>query len=126
MTLVRQGGCLCGAVRFQVSGPANWTAYCHCQSCRKHTGAPVSAYAGFDRVQVTVVKGEISRFASSPCARRGFCPTCGSTLSYEGDRWPTELHIHIGAFDEPEAFAPESHAFEEERLSWLHMVGPQN
>lgn len=41
------GGCLCGLVRFEATGAPKWTAYCHCRSCRRHTGAPVSAYAGF-------------------------------------------------------------------------------
>jgi hypothetical protein len=45
---MREGRCLCGAVRFTADGPPKWTGYCHCQSCRRHTGAPVSAYAGFD------------------------------------------------------------------------------
>jgi len=116
-----EGGCLCGAVRFAVSGPAKWTAYCHCRSCRKHTGAPVSAYAGFDRDRVTFTSGALATYASSTGVRRGFCGTCGSTLTYEGDRWPTEMHIHVGAFDNPEAFAPQGQAFAGERLPWLHI-----
>jgi hypothetical protein len=124
MTEIQQGGCLCGAVRFQVSGPAKWTAYCHCHSCRKHTGAPVSAYAGFERERVQFTAGRMSRHASSPGVSRGFCPTCGSTLTYEGERWPTEMHFHVGAFDAPEDFAPAGHAFAEERLGWLHLDEP--
>ena len=124
MTQTHEGGCLCGAVRFQVSGPPKWTAYCHCHSCRKHTGAPVSAYAGFEREQVRFTDGAPTRYASSPGASRGFCAACGSTLTYEGDRWPSELHFHIGAFDRPEDFAPSGEAFAEERLGWLHLAEP--
>jgi len=41
-------------------------------------------------------------------------------MTYEGDRWPTEVHFHVGAFDEPSAFAPSGQAFADERLPWLH------
>ena len=119
MTNPSEGGCLCGSVRFNVSGPPKWTAWCHCQSCRKHTGAPVSAYAGFEREQVAFTAGELARFSSSPRVQRGFCAACGSTLTYEGERWPTELHIHVGAFDDPEPFKPAGQAFAGERISWV-------
>jgi hypothetical protein len=123
MTSTHDGGCLCGAVRFSVTGAAQWTAYCHCRSCRRHTGAPVSAYAGFEREQVRFTSGQPARFVSSSGVARGFCAACGSTLTYEGERWPSELHIHVGALDRPEDFAPEGHAFAEERLAWLPLHG---
>jgi hypothetical protein len=119
-----EGSCLCGAVRFVAEGPPKWTGYCHCRSCRRHTGAPVSAYAGFEAANVRFTKGILTRFASSQGVTRGFCAACGSTLTYEGDRWPTEIHIHVGAFDDPEPFAPKGHAFAEERVSWLHIETP--
>jgi hypothetical protein len=118
------GGCLCGALRFDVDGPPKWTSYCHCASCRRHTGAPVSAYAGFEADKVRFTKGTLARFASSEGVQRGFCAACGSTLTYEGARWPTEIHLHVGAFDDPEPFAPQGHAFAEERVSWLHLDPP--
>ena len=53
--------------------------------------------------------------------RRGFCGRCGSTLTYEGDRWPGEIHLHVGAFDDPGALAPAGHAFADERVPWLKL-----
>ena len=67
--------------------------------------------------------GAPSHFRSSPGVRRGFCSACGSALTYEGDRWPGEVHVHIGCLDEPEAFPPQGHAFADtERISWLHIA----
>jgi hypothetical protein len=120
MTEIRLGGCLCGAVRFRAEGPPNWTGWCHCQSCRRHTGAPVAAYAGYDREAFALTHGAIVRFASSPGVARGFCAACGSTLTYEGERWPTEIHLHVGVFDDPNTVAPDGEAFAEERLAWIH------
>jgi hypothetical protein len=122
--MAEAGGCLCGDIRFAVDGPAKWTGYCHCRSCRRHTGAPVSAFVGFEAAQVRFVKGTLARFESSKGVQRGFCSRCGSTLSYEGERWPTEIHLHAGAFDDPEPYAPKGHAFAEERVSWLHLGLP--
>lgn len=118
---VHSGGCLCGAVRFEVHGAAKWTAYCHCNSCRKHTGAPVSAFVGVERDHVRLTKGQLAIYASSPDVKRGFCSTCGSTLTYEGERWPTEVHFHVGAFDSPQDFPPRGNAFAEERVPWFHI-----
>lgn len=117
------GGCLCGAVRFRASGPPRWKIWCHCQSCRKHSGAPASAFAAFDQARVEVTKGEITKFASSPGMLRGFCSTCGSTLTCQGGRAsPDELHFHIGAFDEPEKLPPTGEYFVEERLPWFRLA----
>jgi hypothetical protein len=44
-----EGGCLCGAVRFVASGQPKGVYWCHCQSCRKHSGAPVSVFVNFER-----------------------------------------------------------------------------
>ena len=120
---MREGGCLCGAIRFAADGAPKWTSYCHCASCRRHTGAPVSAYAGFETAKVHFTQGEPAYYTSSPGVRRGFCARCGSTLSFEGERWPGELHLHIGAFDDPASLPPAGQAFADERLPWLHLGG---
>ncbi len=116
------GGCMCGAVRFSARGDPKWTAYCHCASCRKHTGAPVAAYAGYTTDKVTFTTGGPAFYASSPGVRRGFCAVCGATLTYQGDRWPGEIHLHVGSFDDPAAFPPRGQAFPQERLPWLHLA----
>jgi hypothetical protein len=86
----------------------------------------VSAYAGFERTHVQFTQGQLTLHKSSAGVQRGFCVACGSTLTYEGDRWPTEMHFHVGAFDNPERFAPQGEAFADERLSWLHLDVSKN
>src|SRR5437899_4211364 len=84
-----EGGCLCGAVRFRATGAPKGVFWCHCQSCRRHSGAPVAVFVGFERDAYTVTKGEIEKFKSSPGTTRGFCRTCGSTLTCEVAQLPT-------------------------------------
>jgi hypothetical protein len=42
-------------------------------------------------------------------------------VTYEGDRWPGEVHLHVGAFDDPGTLAPTGHAFADERVSRLKL-----
>ena len=118
------GGCLCGDVRFRLTGPPYEVDYCHCHSCRKHTGAPVSVFADCKGGIVEFTKGAPTLYQSSPGVRRGFCARCGSTLTYETDALPGEIHVHIGALDRPEDFPPHGKAsFAEERVPWLRIKG---
>ena len=117
-----EGGCLCGAVRFVATAEPRGVFWCHCQSCRRHSGAPVSVFVGLPRDGYTVVKGEITRFESSPGrTTRGFCRRCGSTLTCESAKLPDETHFHVGAFDDATRFQPGKHYFRNEQLPWLHL-----
>ena len=120
----QMGGCLCGDVRFRLSGAPYEVDYCHCHSCRKHTGAPVSVFVDCKVGVVEFTQGAPTLYQSSPGARRGFCGRCGSTLTYESDSLPGEVHVHIGAMDRPENFAPHGKStFPEERLAWFRIAG---
>ena len=118
------GGCLCGAVRFRLTGAPFNIDYCHCTSCRRHTGAPVSVFLDCKSGLVEFTQGAPTLYESSPGVRRGFCARCGSTLTYETDALPDEIHIHVGAMDQPEDFAPLGRpSYAEERLPWFHIAG---
>jgi len=113
------GGRLCGAVRYEAQGQPKWSCYCHCHSCRRSTGAPVAAFAGFDEEKFRFTKGEPKVFESSPDVWRSFCGRCGTPLTYRSTRHPGEVHIHIGSLDEPDRLAPEVHVYFEEHISWF-------
>ena len=103
MTEIFTGGCQCGAVRFRVRGPVRHASICNCRMCQKAFGnfmAPFAALEG--RVEWT--RGAPKEFQSSPMVRRGFCPECGTPLSYRhGEDEPS---LAIGAFDRPDAIVP--------------------
>lgn len=122
MTDSWDGGCLCGAVRFRAAGQPKWTIWCHCQSCRRHSGAPAAAFASFDVSAVEVTSGAITKFQSSAGTKRGFCARCGSTLTCESRMAPGETHFHIGAFDRAADLEPTGDFFPEERLPWVRPV----
>src|SRR5260370_7162788 len=101
-----EGNCLCGAVRFVATGQPESVVWCHCESCRKHSGAPVSVFVAFKRNAYVVTEGQITKFNSSPGRWRGFCARCGSTLTCEAEPFPTETHFHVSPFLAPPHLQP--------------------
>ncbi len=122
--LEHRGRCLCGALRYRAVGAPKWIANCHCESCRRATGAPMATYAGFAADRFSYFAGMPVGFHSSPGVTRSFCGQCGTPLTYEGARWPGEVHVLVGTLDRPEDFPPTGNAFVEEQLPWLHLTMP--
>ena len=120
--LTHEGGCSCEHVRYRLTGAPIWTSNCHCRSCRRSTGAAMASYAGYLSENFEFISADPETFFPSPSVARTFCGRCGTSLTYQGDSWPGEIHIHIGSLDEPERFAPEGNAFVDQKLSWLHLA----
>jgi len=118
-----EGGCLCGAIRYRAKGAPEGAGYCHCRSCRRHSGAPLTAFVVFAAEQVEWVSGDRARYESSPGVYRTFCQDCGSTLTYEARYQNKDIvEFHISSLDDPEAFPPNEHTHYRERISWLHVA----
>jgi hypothetical protein len=115
------GRCLCGEVRFEAYGEPLWVAHCHCQSCRRSTGAPVTTFVGYRRDQVSVLGGERRIYESSPGVTRRFCGRCGTPLSYEADRFAGEIHLYVCTLDAPDRFKPGFHVHFGEKVAWLDL-----
>jgi len=115
------GRCLCGTVRFEAKGEPKWVRWCHCESCRRHCGAPACVFVSFENAAVIVTAGTIAKFKSSERTERGFCARCGSTLTCATVRLPTETHYYVGAFERAAELTPKGEFFPEERLPWLHL-----
>lgn len=115
-----QGGCHCGAVRYEVSGEPQHVALCHCSDCRKSSGAPMVAWAAFSEEQFRLVQGEPVTFNSSGSAMRSFCPQCGSGLYYRNAEYlPGIVDIQSATLDDPEALPPGAHIQTAERIGWM-------
>jgi len=122
MTQHLEGGCQCGAVRYRLSGEPVMTALCHCTMCRRANAAPAVAWAMFEQGQVEFVVVKPSQYESSPGARRGFCPRCGTPISFTADYIPGLIDITIGSLDEPSRLPPAFHYWDAERLPWLQLA----
>ncbi|MDB5587070.1 MAG: glutathione-dependent formaldehyde-activating [Devosia sp.] len=114
VNVIRTGGCLCGAVRYQVQGEPYISGLCHCATCRKLTGSPFSATANWHLSQFQMT-GEIQTYE-----RRSFCPTCGSRLFFlfEGG-----VELFLGTLDAaPNGIEPAVEVWTIRREHWLPVV----
>ena len=114
----QSGGCLCGAVRYRVTGAPVSTSLCHCFSCRRATGGPSLAWAIFAEDRVEIVSGALALFESSPGVERGFCARCGTSLTYRRENRPGLFDVTTASLDDPESCPPTKEIWVEERLSW--------
>src|SRR5262249_45169548 len=91
---------------------------CHCLECQRRTGAAISNQARFRREQVTFAGNSTAwmRTAKSGNALTfHFCPTCGSTVYWEGEGFPGYVAVAIGNFADPKFPAPTIAVWEESR-----------
>ncbi len=119
MTSHHEGGCLCGAVRYQIGEPARFSSICHCRDCQRATGSPVSGFVGVALENFALLAGEQAIYESSPGVRRGFCRQCGTSLTYAGDPWPGEIHIYTATLDDPTVLPPSVHSMMTDNVTWF-------
>jgi hypothetical protein len=116
---VLEGGCLCGAVRFEARGAPENVAICHCRACQMATGGPFFARALYSQSQVTV-SGETGRYASSPDLWRVGCRSCGAPL-FGARQDGGCIGIALAAFDDQTALKPTHHFFVESTAPWVRI-----
>lgn len=117
---VYAGGCQCGAVRFRIEGALGDASICHCRMCQKAFGNFFASLVSVRGAHVEWTREEPARFQSSNHAKRGFCPKCGTPLTYEA---PDGMAIAIGAFDQPEEIAPVVQWGTEGKLPYVDTLG---
>ena len=119
-----QGGCQCGAVRYEITGAPIVAALCHCSMCRRANAAPAVAWAMYQQAQVRFLANEPALYRSSPDATRGFCARCGTQISFVASYIPGLVDITIGSMDRPDDVPPAFQYWDSKRVSWLHLAGP--
>ena len=116
----REGGCLCGAVRYAVTGPLREILVCHCVECRRWAGRAWAATAARVADLSVTETGELHWLASPRSdhgAERAFCGRCGSSLFWRvpgGER----VSIAAGTLDEPCGLRVAAHIWVEHGVDW--------
>lgn len=114
------GACLCGALRFESRRPPRRVTHCHCEMCRRASGAVVATFATFESEAVEW-DGELQRYDSSDRGWRGFCPRCGSTVCFGFKPRPERIYVACGILDNPSAWPVGYHDCREHKVAWLHI-----
>lgn len=116
------GGCHCGAIRYVASGEPQHHAICHCDDCRRWSGAPMMGWIAFPQDAVTI-DGEPATYASSEFGSRDFCAACGTGLFYRNARMlPGIIDIQSGTLDRPGDAAPQAQIMVKDRLEWAPTI----
>jgi len=120
-TSLATGGCLCGAVRYEVSGPLRDVVNCHCSMCQRLHGN-FGPHSKARKVDITITNTDgLAWYKTSEVARRGFCRECGSSLFWE----PFELDstgIIAGSLDRPTGLKTMGHIFVGEKPDFYEIV----
>jgi hypothetical protein len=117
-----KGGCLCGAIRFELEGEPDEVLHCHCEFCRKQTSSAVATYVMVERAKLRFTRGEPRVFASSPGVERSFCADCGSPIAYGSEGRPEIIDLFLGTLDDPGAVKPSCHVQVAEQVSWFEVL----
>ncbi len=119
-TTTVDGGCLCGAVRFNVTLPTMFCGHCHCTMCQRNHGAAFVTWLAVDRSQLDVRQGsnELVRYDSSEHGTRSFCSRCGTSLFCENATHPERVDIPLANMDGPIDRAPQVHVHVDSQAAW--------
>lgn len=117
------GGCLCGAIRYEVAVEPIMMGNCHCRDCQKSTGTAFAAALLVLHNAVTIA-GDVKYYDvigdSGSLVGRGFCPTCGSRVFSQPPK--SELMgIMAGSLDDPSEFQPGLDCYTASAQPWDYM-----
>jgi|TARA_B100000809_G_C14872371_1_gene436024 hypothetical protein len=118
---IHNGGCLCGAVRYQVRGALRDVVNCHCAMCRRLHGA-FGAHSKAKKTQIDIVTDDgLAWYATSEQAQRGFCRRCGTNLFWQPvDQDATG--IVAGSLDAPTGLKTLGHIFTAEKSDFYEIA----
>ena len=132
MSAVR-GSCLCGGVKFEITGPLSGAMNCHCSQCRKQHGAPFRSRVGVQIEDFQWLQGEhlVKYHESAGGLLRGFCRECGSPIiNRAGPNWKradefprvsSQYGVPLAILDDPQV-RPTCHIFVGSKVPWFEIT----
>jgi len=117
----REGGCLCGAVRYRLRRVES-AYWCHCTMCRRASGSGALPWATVARADFELTRGTLKTYASSPGVARGFCGACGSPILFDMAA-EAAVDVTLGTLDDPDSLAPTHHIWTTTALAMTDGLG---
>ena len=123
-----KGGCYCGAIRYEITRPPEWSGHCHCRSCQLALGGAFVTWSKVAAADFTITRGSLKQIEKKPGIRRGFCGDCGTTLTYaadcevEGQDWGADAWFAAATLDDPSVVEPKTHVFVSHQQPWIELA----
>ena len=118
------GQCLCGEIKYEITGDPVAAGVCHCTNCQHQTGSAFSTLAGVPRDALTFTAGEPKCYhdtntdSGSP-VERYFCGNCGSPIYSAVAVQPDVVYVKAGTLDEADKFVPQFHIWCRSKQGWF-------
>ena len=124
MAALNEGGCACGAVRYQVVGEPEICQICHCRYCQRRLGTAFATVAYFHESNVNLLQGVLHEYEhvsdeTGRWLRMQFCPRCGTTVTHTVEIRPGLRAIAVGTLDDPEWPQIQRHIWAQSKRSWI-------
>ncbi len=116
------GGCLCGRIRYRATGKPTNETHCHCEICRRASGAAFVSWTTFRSAAFAFTKGKPARFDSSEIAFRQFCPNCGTQLTFQFHKSPQTIDVTLASLDDPGTITPVDHIWTKRQIAWIKLA----
>ena len=119
------GGCLCGQVRYKISGDIKDIVYCHCSLCRRAQGSAFATNGNINRNNFEFISGEseLTGYESNPGHKKYFCKHCGSPIISTNERNPDFVRVRIGTIDDDIKERPVAHIYVGSKANWEEIEG---
>ena len=130
MSHTHKGGCLCGSVRYQVTGAPEVASVCHCRYCQLRSGSAFSISVYFAQDQVQLGDGAVKTHELTTASGRAFdtrfCTECGTTVWWTIGTRPNSIGISGGTFDPPSFwYAIDREVFTRSRAAFISIKSPE-
>jgi hypothetical protein len=122
MSVTRDGGCACGAVRYRLSSEPLFVHCCHCLNCQRQTGSAfvVNLLIESDRVELLAGSPQPVEVPRDDGSTQTIfrCPTCRVAV-FSRYTHPGVRFVRGGTLDEPRDITPDVHIFTRSKVNWV-------
>ena len=122
MSVGREGGCACGAVRYRLTADPLFVHCCHCSNCQRQTGSAFVVNLLIEADRVEVLAGDpqpVDVPRDDGSTQRIFrCPTCHVAVFSEYGR-PEVRFVRAGTLDDPTSVTPDAHIYTRSKVGWV-------
>ena len=117
------GGCLCGDIRYEVTGPPQRVFICHCTDCQQQSGSAFGMSLVVNEEDFHLTQGKPKTITSKSAAGRdklgAFCPQCGTRIFHKTDTRKGKVSLKPGTLDDTQVLKPDIHIWTVSKQPWV-------